>query len=84
MFSVVENNISYPVGSLVRMKSECEGGEWGTGLVVQYLSPHAKAYEPDGMYQVKWSTGPEADTDIEDCWYDARHLELIALPEGEE
>ena len=81
MFSVAHMHAPYKIGSLVKMKAEFEGGEWGTGLVVQYLSPHAKAYEPEGMYQVKWSTGPEADADIEDCWYDARHLELIASPD---
>ena len=78
----MESYEPYPVGSLVRMKPEFEGEKWGTGLIVQYMPPYAKTYEPDGMYQVKWSTGPEADTDIEECWYDARHMELIALPES--
>ena len=81
MFAHADDYLPYPIGSLIRMKEELKGEKWGTGLVVQYLSPHAKAYEPEGMYQVKWSTGPEADNDIEDCWYDARHLELIAPPD---
>jgi len=76
----MENYAAYPVGSLVKMKAEFEGEKWGVGLVVQYLSPHAKAYEPEGMYQIKWSAGPEAESDIEECWYDARHIDLVSPP----
>ena len=80
MFVAMDIYTPFPVGSLIKMKAGFGGENWGTGLIVQYMSPHAKAYEPAGMYQVTWSSGPEAAADIEDCWYDARHIELIAQP----